>query len=137
MPEFTYEAMAGTGQRTNGAITANSEREVVSMLDAQGLFALKIEEARGAGNIRRGGRRVGSRLMATFFSQLADLLRAGVPLLRCIEILERQSGNAALAEILREVHAKVADGTTLADALSAYPRAFNELSISMVRAGQE
>ena len=137
MPEFTYEAMAGSGQRMNGTMTANSEREVVSMLDTQGLFALKIEEARGAGNVRRGGRRVGSRVMATFFSQMADLLRAGVPLLRCIEILERQNTNAALSEILREVHAKVADGTTLADALSAYPRAFNELSISMVRAGQE
>jgi general secretion pathway protein F/type IV pilus assembly protein PilC len=137
MPEFTYEALAGTGARTNGTMTANSEREVVSMLDAKGLFALKIEEAQGAGNVRRGGRRVSSRVMATFFSQLADLLRAGVPLLRCIEILERQSTNAALAEILREVHAKVADGTTLADALANFPRAFNELSVSMVRAGQE
>ncbi|MBI3821053.1 MAG: type II secretion system F family protein [Planctomycetes bacterium] len=137
MPEFTYEAMAGTGQRTNGTLSANSEREVVTMLDAKGLFALKIEEARSVGNVRRGGRRVGSRVMATFFSQLADLLRAGVPLLRCIEILERQSTNAALADILREVHAKVADGTTLADALAEFPRAFNELSISMVRAGQE
>jgi general secretion pathway protein F/type IV pilus assembly protein PilC len=118
-------------------MSANSEREVVSMLDAKGLFALKIEESKGAGNVRRGGRRVSSRVMSTFFSQLADLLRAGVPLLRCIEILERQSTNAALAEILREVHAQVADGTTLADALANFPRAFNELSISMVRAGQE
>jgi general secretion pathway protein F/type IV pilus assembly protein PilC len=137
MPEFTYEALAGTGQRTHGSMTANSEREVVTLLDAKGLFALKIEEAKGAGNVRRGGRRVGSRVMATFFSQLADLLRAGVPLLRCIEILQRQSTNAALAEILREVHVKVADGETLADALATFPRAFNELSISMVRAGQE
>jgi general secretion pathway protein F/type IV pilus assembly protein PilC len=118
-------------------MTANSEREVVSMLDAKGLFALKIEEAKGAGNVRKGGKRVGSRLMATFFSQMADLLRAGVPLLRCIEILERQSNNPALKDILREVHIKVADGTSLADALANYPRAFNELSISMVRAGQE
>jgi general secretion pathway protein F/type IV pilus assembly protein PilC len=137
MPEFTYEALAGTGQRTNGTMSANSEREVVSLLDAKGLFPLKIEETRGAGNVRKGGRRVNSRIMATFFSQMADLLRAGVPLLRCIEILERQSNHPALADILREVHIKVADGTTLADALADYPRAFNELAVSMVRAGQE
>lgn len=137
MPEFTYEALAGTGHRTNGTMTANSEREVVSMLDAKGLFALKIEEAKGAGNVRKGGRRVGSRVMANFFSQLADLLRAGVPLLRCLEILERQDTNPALSEILREVHGQVADGTSLADALANFPRAFNELSVSMVRAGQE
>ncbi len=137
MPDFTYEALAGTGHRTNGTMTANSEREVVSMLDAKGLFALKIEEAKGAGNVRKGGRRVGSRVMANFFSQLADLLRAGVPLLRCLEILERQDTNPALSEILREVHGQVADGTSLADALANFPRAFNELSVSMVRAGQE
>jgi general secretion pathway protein F/type IV pilus assembly protein PilC len=137
MPDFTYEALADTGARTHGTMTAGSEREVVSILDAKGLFPLKIEMAKGAARVMRGGGRVSSRVMATFFSQLADLLRAGVPLLRCIELLERQSGNPKLAEILREVHAKVADGTTLADALAQYPRAFNELSISMVRAGQE
>lgn len=137
MPEFTYEALAGTGQRTNGTMTASSEREVVSMLDSKGLFPLKIEEARGAAVMRRGGRRVSSRHVATFFSQLADLLRAGVPLLRCLEVLERQNASPALSEILREVQMKVADGTTLADAMAAYPRAFNELAVSMVRAGQE
>jgi general secretion pathway protein F/type IV pilus assembly protein PilC len=137
MPEFTYEALAGTGQRTQGTLTASSEREVVTILDGKGLFALKIEEAKSVATLRRGGGRVSSRVMATFFSQLADLLRAGVPLLRCLELLERQSNNQALAEILREVHTQVADGTTLADALAQFPRAFNELSISMVRAGQE
>jgi general secretion pathway protein F len=137
MPDFTYEALANTGARTHGTMTANSEREVVTMLDAKGLFPLKIEMARGAVRVQKGGGRVGSRHMATFFSQLADLLRAGVPLLRCIEILEKQNTNQSLSEILREVHAKVADGETLADALAMYPRAFNELSVSMVRAGQE
>jgi general secretion pathway protein F len=137
MPDFNYEAMGGTGQRTTGIMSANTERDVVSMLDAKGLFPLKIEMAKGAARVAKGGGRVGSRDMVTFFSQLADLLRAGVPLLRCLEILEKQSPNANLSEILREVHAKVSDGTTLADAMAAYPKAFNELSISMVRAGQE
>src|ERR1043165_3889571 len=137
MPDFTYEALAETGQRTHGKLTANSEREVVTVLDAKGLFPLRIELAKGGERLMRGGGRVSSHHMANFFSQLADLLRAGVPLLRSLEILERQTTQPALAEILREVHIKVADGTTLADALAHYPRAFNELSISMVRAGQE
>ncbi|MSU80111.1 MAG: type II secretion system F family protein [Gemmataceae bacterium] len=137
MPDFNYEALAETGQRTHGTLTANNEREVMSMLDGKGLFPLRIELSRAGARIAKGGRRVGSRHMATFFSHLADLLRAGVPLLRSIEILERQSSNPNLSGILREVHIKVADGTTLADALAAYPRAFNELSVSMVRAGQE
>ncbi len=137
MPDFNYEALAETGQRTHGTLTANNEREVMSMLDGKGLFPLRIELSRAGARIAKGGRRVGSRIMATFFSRLADLLRAGVPLLRSLEILERQDSNPNLSGILREVHIKVADGTTLADALAAYPRAFNELSVSMVRAGQE
>src|SRR5580693_3990539 len=99
MPDFTYEALAGTGQRTHGTLTANSERDVMSMLDAKGLFPLHIEMSKAGARVQRGGRRVGSRHMATFFSQLADLLRAGVPLLRCMEILERQSTQPALSEI--------------------------------------
>ncbi len=137
MPDFHYEALAGTGQRSAGTLQANSEREAMALLDARGLFPLRIELAKSAVNVRRGGRRVGSRQMATFFAQLADLLRAGVPLLRSLEILERQSAAPALTEILREVHVKVADGTTLADAMAQYPKAFNELAVSMVRAGQE
>jgi general secretion pathway protein F len=137
MPDFNYEALAGTGQRSHGTLTANTEREAQAMLDARGLFPLRIELAKSAVHVRRGGRRVATRQMATFFSQLADLLRSGVPLLRSLEILERQSASPALTEILKEVHAKVADGTTLADAMAQFPKAFNELAVSMVRAGQE
>jgi general secretion pathway protein F/type IV pilus assembly protein PilC len=75
--------------------------------------------------------------MATFYSQLADLLHSGVPLLRSLDILERQSTQPALGEIVREVRAQVADGTSLADAMSKHPLAFSELAVSMVRAGQE
>jgi general secretion pathway protein F/type IV pilus assembly protein PilC len=129
--------MAGTGQRSAGILTANSERDAQAMLDARGLFPLRIELAKTAINVSRGGKRVGSRQMATFFSQLADLLRSGVPLLRSLEILERQSAAPALSAILKEIHVKVADGTSLADAMGQYPKAFGELAVSMVKAGQE
>ena len=60
-----------------------------------------------------------------------------MPLLRCLDILERQSSQPALAEVLREVRARVADGMGLAGAMAQHPRAFDELAVSMVRAGQE
>ena len=138
MPEFTYEALLTTGQRNNGTLTAGSEREAMAMLDARGLFPVRIAPAKSAGSVsHRWGRRIRGRYMATFYSQLADLLRSGVPLLRCLDILERQSSQPALAEIVREVRAKVADGRGLAEAMAQHPRAFDELSVSMVRAGQE
>jgi general secretion pathway protein F/type IV pilus assembly protein PilC len=139
MPEFAYTALAKTGSRTQGTLTAVSEREAMSMLDARGLFPIRIEAAKAktSGLQLGSNRRIRSKYMAPFYSQLADLLRSGVPLLRSLDILERQSSNPALSEVLREVRSRVADGTGLAEAMSQHPRAFNELAISMVKAGQE
>jgi general secretion pathway protein F/type IV pilus assembly protein PilC len=139
MPEFSYEAIANTGQRSNGTLTAGSEREAIAMLDGRGLFPVKIAQQAQRTSFRVGGwgRRIRVRHMANFYRQLADLLHSGVPLLRSLELLERQSSQSALSEVLREVRASVADGTGLAEAMALHPRAFNELAISMVRAGQE
>jgi general secretion pathway protein F len=60
-----------------------------------------------------------------------------VPLLRSLEILERQSSNRTLQSVLRDVRARVADGTGLAQAMAFHPRVFDELAVSMIRAGQE
>ena len=111
----------------------------MAMLDARGMFPVRImaAKAEGTGSRWTFRRRIRGRYMAALYSQLADLLRSGVPLLRSLDVLERQSSQPALAQILREVRAKVADGTSLADAMAQHPKAFNELAISMVRAGQE
>ncbi len=137
MPDFTYEALANTGQRTSGTLTAGSEREVLTMLDSRGLVPVRIDAAKAASAVSWRKGRVSTRVVAAFFSQMADLLRSGVPLLRSLEILERQSSQATLQEIIRDVHMQVADGTSLADALLQHPGAFNELAVSMIRAGQE
>jgi len=140
MPDFTYEAMGGAGQRTAGTLTAGSEREAMAILDSRGLFPLRVQQsAVQSGGLAAGasGGKVKTSAIAVFFGQLADLLRAGVPLLRCLEILQKQNTQPALNAILREVHRQVADGVTLADAMAQHPKAFNELTISMIRAGQE
>jgi general secretion pathway protein F len=139
MPDFTYEALARTGAKSTGTLTANSEREAALILDGRGLFPLKIALARtqasGAGGFFSP--RVRGRQIATFYSQLADLLHSGVPLLRSLELLEKQSTNRTLQAVLRDVRAKVADGTGLAQAMGQHPKVFSELAVSMVRAGQE
>jgi general secretion pathway protein F len=136
MPEFTYEAMGSSGTRTQGTLVAGSEREVMAMLDARGLFPVQIAAKKQLATGKIGGR-VSSRHLATYYSQLADLLHSGVPLLRSLDILERQSSSQALREVVREVRARVADGTGLAESMAQHPRVFNELSVSMIRAGQE
>jgi general secretion pathway protein F/type IV pilus assembly protein PilC len=138
VPEFTYEALAPTGIRSQGNLTANSEREVMSMLDARGLFPVRIALAHGAAaSAKSGGKRVKSRHTAAFYAQLADLLHSGVPLLRSLDILERQTSQPALAQVIREVRARVADGDGLSQAMAQHPRVFDELAVGMIRAGQE
>jgi general secretion pathway protein F/type IV pilus assembly protein PilC len=137
MPDFAYEALSANGQRSGGTLAAGSEREALALLDQRGLFPVRIAQAKSAAGGGRRRKRIRGRHLAAFYSQLADLLKSGVPLLRALDILARQSTNPALGETVREVRAKVADGTSLADAMAMYPAAFNELAVSMVRAGQE
>jgi general secretion pathway protein F len=138
MPDFVYQARSPAGSLSTGTLAAANERDVMNLLDKQGLFPVKIENAKPRVAQTLGfGRKLKARLLATLYGQLADLLHSGVPLLRSLEILERQSHHAHLTEILKDVRTQVADGTSLADALARHPRAFNDLTVSMVRAGQE
>lgn len=137
MPEYQYEALATSGTRSQGRLTANSEREVMAQLDSKGLYPLKIEPVKASAFSGFGSRSVSKSQVANFYSQLADLLHSGVPLLRSLDILERQSPNGKLGETIREVRGRVADGTGLAQAMNAYPTVFDELAVSMIRAGQE
>ncbi len=137
MPDFAYVAMGSTGQKSKGVLSANTEREAVSMLDSRGLMPIKVDMVKGSEVVTGGGKRVGSRILAGFFSQLADLLQSGVPMLRSLEILERQTSKPHFSAILREIRGKVADGTGLSQAMGQYPKVFGELAVSMVLAGQE
>ena len=137
MPDFAYVALARTGQKSTGTLTASSEREAAAQLDARGLFPVEVKATRAASAGGRVFGRVGGRHLATFYGQLADLLHAGVPLLRSLELLERQTPNKRLAAVLKEVRLKVADGRGLAEAMGQHPKVFDDLAVSMIRAGQE
>jgi general secretion pathway protein F/type IV pilus assembly protein PilC len=75
--------------------------------------------------------------MAATYGQLSALLGSGVPLLRSIDIIRQQTPHKNLAQVLEDVHSRVEEGTTLADAMGRHPRAFGELATSIVRAGGE
>jgi type II secretory pathway component PulF len=138
MPDFAYTARDFAGQKVTGRITAQTEREVLAVLDQKSLFPVEVSTAiNNPAVVGWRARRVGGQLMATTYGQLADLLRSGVPLLRSIDVLQRQSSHAGLKEILGKVKADVEEGSTLADAMARHPRVFSEMAINVVRAGGE
>lgn len=138
MPEFRYIAKEFSGQQVSGTLSAGTEREALGQLAARNLFPLQIALEEAARKHQEGRRRrVPASLLATFYSQLSDLLRSGVPLLRSLELLERQTRHQTFKLILQEIRADVADGTRLAESLRRHPAVFSDLTISMVRAGEE
>jgi type II secretory pathway component PulF len=136
MPDFAYTARQLDGQKVEGVIAAATEREAINLLAGQSLFPLQVIVRQPPRNqIFRG--RVRGQLVATTYNQMAALLRSGVPLLRALRVLRDQVSNNTLKHVLNEVHDRVEDGATLADAMSRHPRVFSELAVSMVRAGGE
>jgi type II secretory pathway component PulF len=136
MPDFAYIARTATGQRVEGVLSAGTQREALSALSAKELFPVQVKAS--GGKVRQAGSlKVRPQAMSQFYVQLAALLRSGVPLLRSLEVLEKQSTNPSLKKVTEDLHARVTEGDSLADAMARHPRAFAELSRSIVRAGGE
>jgi general secretion pathway protein F/type IV pilus assembly protein PilC len=138
MPDFVYTAREMSGREVSGLLSAGSEQEAVNSLTGKSLFPTRIALAETAERQKRAvGKRVASKHLAIVYAQLGDLLKSGVPLLRSLEILEQQSSRPTLTAVLQDVRQQVAEGSRLADAMRHHPNAFNELALSMVRAGEE
>ncbi|MGE0758937.1 MAG: type II secretion system F family protein [Pirellulaceae bacterium] len=136
MSDFAYVARNMRGERIAGVVQAGSEREAIAMLASQSLFPVTVGVQKAANNFRFE-RKVGGQLMAITYGQLASLMRSGVPLLKSIAVIRDQTSHTGLKKVLEDVHRRVEDGATLADAMSRYPKVFSELSVNMVRAGGE
>lgn len=136
MPDFAYTARTLQGTLDEGVISAASEREALGMLSQRSLFTLRVAPAESPRK-RTGGKRVKSQELAITLSQLADLLQSGVPMLRALELLAKQASHSSMQDVLGDVRQQVSEGSTLDAAMARHPQAFNELTVSMVRAGGE
>ena len=80
--------------------------------------------------------RVKTKDLTTFTRQLATLVNAGLPLMRCIEVMKKQKMAPAMMECLNGISEGIAGGATFSESLTAYPRVFDNLYINMVKAGE-
>lgn len=149
MPTFTYEAMDSAGLEVKDTIDAPSEAEAQTMIREKGFYVTKIREKerkKKTAVTRRGGKREGKtftirssvkpKLLCTFTRQLSTLQDAGLPVLRSLRILEGQSRPGALRNALIDVIEDIEGGNTLSEAMSKQPKAFDNLYVNMVRAGE-
>ena len=138
MPTFSYKARSATGEQVRGTLIADSSLAAARVLDERSLLPVEIEEVEKRRSFFTGrARRVSLSKVGQMYEQLSDLLRAGVPILRSLEVLAQQTTTAGLGRVLREVRDDVSGGDSLADAMTKHPEAFPELHGSMVRAGEK
>ena len=137
MPQFDYTARTADGQDVQGTLTAGSKQETLHMLSEQSLFPLHVEDTTPSQSFWKPRQKIKASLVASNLTQLADLLKNGVPLLKSLEILAKQSSQPAMAEVLCDLRDKVAEGAGLDEAMAQHPSIFGELTVSMVRAGSE
>src|SRR6185436_5210887 len=143
MPQFAYKAKKDDGSVVTGTLQAESERSALDSLGRMGVFPLEIESrsedkpgARAAEAPRQSARRIKPADVALFTRQLADLMKAGVPLNRALHTLATQTTNLTLSQTIGEIEKQVSGGASLHEALARFPKMFSGLYVSMVRAGE-
>ncbi len=134
MPTFTYTARAVNGDLKSATIDAPSRDDVIKQLRQLRLNVVKIDE--GTANRKKRGGSIKMRDIVIFTRQFSTMINAGLPLVQALDILATQSENPALKEVTRQVVFDVESGNTLADAMRKHPKAFSELYVNMVAAGE-
>lgn len=133
-------ALAGDGKRTRGVLEAVAQPAAAAELERRGLAPIELKEERSGANAgaRAGGaagRGIGSAALAELYGQLADLLGAGVPLLRALRVMAR-SRDERTAGVCAALAGSVEDGVALAAAMVELGGAFPETHAAVVRAGE-
>ena len=135
MPAFTYTARALNGDLKTATIDAPNRDDVVTQLRRQRLNVVKIDEAKEVQKKKKGGK-ITMRDVVIFTRQFSTMINAGLPLVQALDILAKQSENPALKDVTLAVVFDVESGHTVADALRKHPKAFTDLYVNMVAAGE-
>src|ERR1041384_8264273 len=152
MPMYAYKGVGSSGKTMSGVRDAESPKVLRQMLRKDGILVTSFELSRGGklakevnakkGGLSRdvdlGGLIGGVRKVeiAAFTRQMATLIKAGIPLADALGALVEQINNVRFKAPVSEVRSAVNEGSSLADALAKHPKLFDELFVSMVRAGE-
>ncbi|MDR0869813.1 MAG: type II secretion system F family protein [Planctomycetaceae bacterium] len=138
MPDYEYTAKNRVGENITGKLTADTKREAFEALHRLSLFPVRVEDMqRGQIRIKLFTGKVSDTLIASTLEQFADLLENGVSVLDAFQVLIKQTTNPVLKDVLTDLHDRVADGQSIDTAFAAHSNIFNDLTISIIRAGTE
>lgn len=145
MAEFLYEALDKQGKQVKGIIEAGNEDIILEKLRDMGYYPLKVvAHKKKAGDVdllampglRVIFHRVKTKHVMTFTRQLATLIDAGLPIIRCLTILREQVESAIFKEKIAQIGTDIESGASLSEAFGKHPKLFDKLFVNMVRAGE-
>nr|WP_320116444.1 type II secretion system F family protein [uncultured Desulfuromonas sp.] len=140
MAKFSWEGKIRSGQVQKGEMDAPSEAIARAQLRRQGIMPSKVKE-KGTGmdmEIKIPGfePKVTTKDLVVFTRQFATMIDAGLPLVQCLDILSNQQENSTFKRILTSIKEDVESGSTFAEALRKHPKAFDELFVNLIAAGE-
>jgi type IV pilus assembly protein PilC len=155
MPKYTFTALDARGKESKGEVDADSQTSALGRIREKGLFPTNVTEVGTAGRKSRtattGARgaalkkeikfpvlfsRVKPKELMVITRQMATLVDAGLPLVRSLEVLQKQEKNAGLRKALHGMAESIQSGSTFAEALAQHPKIFNKLYVNMAKAGE-
>jgi type IV pilus assembly protein PilC len=138
MAAFAYSAINAQGVELSGEIQAADLESAREQLRGRGLLAQVLEPVSdgvsGGRSLRR--RRVKAKALQVFSRQLATMIEAGLSIVAALVVLEEQTDDAMLKEVVGEVRADVEGGLLLSQAMGRHPKVFDRLYIAMIEAGE-
>ncbi|MFZ5876392.1 MAG: type II secretion system F family protein [Nitrospirota bacterium] len=140
MPTFVCRIGKADGTVLEERLQADDAADAKSRLERRGVvvFAVKPVGSLTSWSGDWGGlsRRISPQEFLVFNQELLVLIKAGLPILRALDLLAARSGHAGFREMLADVRERVRGGSALADALACHPRHFSELYVASLRAGE-
>lgn len=136
MPNYVWKGRNRAGLVQDGVLAADSKDIALSSLRRQNIVVTGIRERGKEISLTKVGRKVPPKTLAIFTRQFSVMIDAGLPLVQCLEILANQQEHKSFQKILLQVRQDVEAGSTLADAMRRHPKAFNNLYVNMIAAGE-
>lgn len=134
MPAYAWKGKNRLGELQEGVIVSDSRDAAAATLKRNGLQVLQVKPQTSASTKSFG--KVKAKDLAIFTRQFSVMIDAGLPLVQCLEILGAQQADKGFQKIIGAVRSDVEQGATLQTALSKHPKAFNDLYVNMVGAGE-
>src|SRR6201997_3165136 len=137
MPVFTFSGKDASGQKISGERIAPNKQSLAQALRRARITPGAIREKGKEFSMPTfGSSKVKTKDVAIFFRQFSVMIDAGLPLVQCLEILAANQENPTFQKTLNGVRTTVEGGSTLANAMRAYPTVFDDLTTNMIEAGE-